>query len=498
MTTKYAFISLTDTREIVSLINPLIEAGYRIIATDGTYKLLRRYRDDILLFSSLFSKPALSGLVKTLDYRFYLSILADAESKTDIEFLDEKRIPKISLYIVNLYLLQSDELQNANTSSIDVGGVSILRAASKNHKNNLVITDPNDYDELAKRLREERVDPEYRVQCAIKAFSYVANYDEKIVNYLSKSQLPDVKYGENPHVQLTTLPPNKSSPVKMYSYENRRLSLNNYTDLELALNLMRELNRALPRKKIAIFIKHGIPAAVAISESVDDAIRTAYSADPSSNFGGVLLTNGVIDTQSIDFLSEIFLEVIAAFGYDDSVDKLLEKRKRIRIVRITEEMVRKKVTRLTNTRFALFEQDEEERDLSLRIVTKTKIENKYYEDMLAAWFTTKYVRSNAVVIFSNACSRGIGSGRVSRVESAKDAANMYRQNRENLLREEKLLIAASDGFFPFADAIEILSAVNIQCIIQPGGSLRDQKIIEYCDIHGISMYFTDIRAFYHG
>lgn len=497
---KYAFVSLTNRDGAVQFISELIDKHqYKVIATDGTLAYLKRYRSDVIPFSSIFIKPLLNQLIKTIDHRFYMSIFSDIENKEDMENLERLKIPKISLYVVNLYDLDEESISNNDMSSMDIGGVSIIRAAAKNYKNNLIVSDPNDYNEILNRVGKSTLDISFRKRYAAKAVAYTSQYDKRLGAIIAGKTIEKVKYGENPHSTVTSLLNYSSDIARLRSARNRPLSLNNLCDLDIAMSMMSTLYKQR-KTKVAIFIKHGMPAAVACSDSsIEDAVKTAYSSDPTSIFGGVLVINDSFNKSLLDFLKDTFLEVIAGYDYEDAVDTLLDKRKRLRAVTFSSEIADKKPVKIFNTRFGMFVQRDPDYDIEFKLVTSTSnpASVDLHNDMAMAWNIVRYVRSNAIVILSNSFTVGIGSGRVSRVEAAKDAISMYTQNRRNFTRDVDRVIVASDGFFPFEDSIDLLSQIEASCIVQPGGSIRDSKVIEACNSHGISMYFTGKRAFYH-
>jgi phosphoribosylaminoimidazolecarboxamide formyltransferase/IMP cyclohydrolase len=504
-TLKNALVSVSDKTNIVELCKELNNYGYRILATGKTAKLLMESNVICTEVSDYTGFPEIfDGRVKTLQPKIFGGILQRPDNETDRIEAKENNIEQIDVVVVNLYpfpqvAVKDDIDLDTKVENIDIGGPSLIRAAAKNYKFVSVLTNPEQYGEFIEKLKTDTIDIIYRQKLAVAAFSHTAFYDTVISNYFEKEFKLDkthirinyplyehLRYGENPHQKAAFY----GSFDKNFEFlHGKELSYNNIVDLNAAVELINDM----PKVGCAI-IKHTNPCGAAIADDVLTAYTKALSGDPVSSFGGIVAFNDVVDLETAKKLNEIFLEIVVATGYtQEALDELKKKKNRriLKVLNFTKELISSKsviggllVQDIDNSKF---------KDLELKQVTEKACEDYQLKDLELAWVICKHVKSNAIVYVKDGKVIGVGAGQMSRVDSAKIAVMKAKEHNHDL----KGAVAASDAFFPFADGLEEIIKAGITTVIQPGGSVRDNEVIEAANKNNISMYFTSIRNFKH-
>lgn len=510
---RNALISVSDKTGVVEFSKELQALGFNLISTGGTEKVLKDAGLQVKNISDVTGFPeCLDGRVKTLHPAVHGGILAKRNDKNHIEQLETLKIDYIDLVVINLYPFKETISNPAATfddaiENIDIGGPTMLRSAAKNHADVWVVVDPKDYKKVLLELNKDENSKEFRLELALKVFEHTAYYDAMIASYLRERGTGDVmpekltlvyeksqemRYGENPHQKAAfykEISPVKGSLAQAEQLHGKELSFNNINDANAALALLNEFD-----KPAAVAVKHAAPCGVGTGIDVLHAYEKAYACDPVSIFGGIVALNRVVDKETAKKLSELFLEIVIAPGYDDDALEQLKIKKNVRILQIEgladkrydRQLDLKKVTGglLVQELDQLLIQDD------LKVMTERIPTQKELEEMQFAWKVCKHAKSNAIVISKDGQTLGIGQGQVSRVWAAENAI-------QHANFPTKGSILASDAFFPFPDAIEAAAKAGISAIIQPGGSVKDADIIEMANKHGIAMVFTGIRHFKH-
>ena len=515
---RRALISVSDKTGIVSFARSLTELGVEIISTGGTHKLLREEGIPVLEVSNYTEFPEImDGRVKTLHPKVHGGILARRD--LDSETMAKHDIPPIDLVVVNLYPFESTvanpecEFSSA-IENIDIGGPTMLRAAAKNHKYVSVIVDPSDYQHITDLLKggQTQINEETRFELALKTFEHTANYDGAIANYLGKnfdngSEFPktinmqyikkqNLRYGENPHQSAafyTEKDLSEPSVSGAKQLQGKELSFNNIADTDAALECVKSFN-----EPACVIVKHANPCGVAIANSSVQAYRLAFKTDPTSAFGGIIALNRELDAETAQtIIDQQFTEVIIAPSVAEEALQITKKKVNVRILSCGKwSSKREKEYDLKRVNNGLLVQDKDIQIVSnedLKVVSKRKPSSDEIRDLLFAWRVAKYVKSNAIVYCKDSRTIGIGAGQMSRVYSAKIAG--IKAADENLLVEGSVM--ASDAFFPFRDGIDAAAQAGITSVIQPGGSMRDEEVIEAANEANMAMVFTGIRHFRH-
>ncbi|MEK7816927.1 MAG: bifunctional phosphoribosylaminoimidazolecarboxamide formyltransferase/IMP cyclohydrolase, partial [Actinomycetota bacterium] len=442
----------------------------------------------------------------------HAAILADRDNHDHMLTLKEQGIKPIDMVVVNLYPFEEvagkrGVADGEVIENIDIGGPTMVRAASKNYKGVAVVTDPRRYQEIIEELKENDncLSDDTRLNLATQAFHTTAHYEFVIATWFSEGKadfapfalldfekVQDLRYGENPH-QRAAYYADAGARMHLLSRVTQlhgpELSFNNLVDINSARLLLNEFT--LPA---AVIIKHNNPCGTAVAESIEHAYRKALEADPVSAFGSVVGLNKIVDEELAEKLSKNFIEVIVAPGYVAEAVEILTQKPKVRIL-VNEERRRMVSGEPDYKRVigGMLVQDRDsgidERD-SMEVVTKKHPDEREWGDAMFAWRVAKHVRSNAIVLANDLVTVGIGAGQMSRVDSIKIAL-------DKSLGELKGAAVASDAFFPFTDALELAIPKGISCVIQPGGSNRDEDVIKLCDKHDIAMIFTRARHFLH-
>ena len=496
-----ALISVYDKTGIVELAEKLTAYNYEIISTGGTYNLLKNNNVDAIEVKDITNMDEmLEGRVKTLHPNIFAGILARTDNPNDMQELQKNNIETIDLVIVNLYPFA----QKKTTDFIDIGGVSLIRAAAKNYQSVSIVTSPNQYEKFLENLDKNngQTDEGFRKELAHKAFQLTAKYDNIIADSFNTDKelsediridfdkIQELRYGENPYQTAGLY--STGSEAKFELLNGKELSFNNIFDMSAAYNIVSEF---LGINACAI-IKHNNPCGVALGETIAEAYTRALECDPISAFGGIVAFNNEVDGKTAKMMKELFLEVIIAPSFEPEAIEILSQKKNLRLVKVKEDILSYKKTSvldIKNTKFGALIQTKEDKELgkdNFKIVTKAKPDERMIEDMLFAWKVVKHVKSNAIVIAKDKRTVGIGMGQTSRVASMEIALNQA-------CDEAKDAVVASDGFFPAIDNIQIAGQCRVSAIIQPGGSIKDEDVIKECDKYNIAMINTGIRHFLH-
>jgi phosphoribosylaminoimidazolecarboxamide formyltransferase / IMP cyclohydrolase len=509
-TIKRVLISVSDKEGIVEFAGALHQRGIGILSTGGTAKLLADRGIPVEKVSDVTGYPEiLGGRVKTLHPAIHGALLARMDLPSDTDTLAAHGIHPIDMVVVNLYPFEETVRDggvsiDAAVEQIDIGGPTMIRAAAKNFKHRAVVVNPARYAELLAELDANNgsVGAEIRFMLAREAFQHVARYDAVIAQYFAAAGAPvlpeeltlslpremTLRYGENPH-QKAALYGNFSRFFQQL--HGKELSYNNILDLASAVQLAGEFDRPT----VAI-IKHNNPCGVASDGTLAEAYRKAFDCDRTSAFGGIVAVNRPLDLDTAKAINEIFTEVVVAPSFDDEVLDFLKKKKDRRIVRQSADVhgIGDPDIRSVCGGVLVQDRDTERMDENrLKIVTKRKPGESEIRSLLFAWRVAKHVKSNAIIFAREEYTVGIGAGQMSRVDSSKIAVKKARDAGYDL----QGTVAASDGFFPFADGVVELARAGAAAVIQPGGSVRDQEVIDAADENGIAMAFTGIRHFRH-
>ena len=499
---KQALISVYHKEGLDEIITTLNRLGVKMISTGGTFDFIQKLGADAVTVESLTSYPSiLGGRVKTLHPKVFGGILGRRGHELDEVHFQEYEIPEIDLVIVDLYpfedTLASTDEESAIIEKIDIGGISLIRAAAKNFKDVLIVPAMEHYAELLSLLIEKdgTTDIADRKRFASYAFNVSSHYDTAIYNYfreddssfkLSYSESSSLRYGENPHQQGTFY--GKMDEV-FEQLHGKAISYNNLGDLDAAVGLIDEFDET----SFAI-LKHNNACGLASRPTLIEAWKDALAGDPVSAFGGVLVTNMIVDAATAEEINKLFFEIILAPGYnEDALEVLKTKKNRIILVRKPGELPKKIFRSLLN---GIIVQD---KDMNTEVVgdlnpaTKKEASEEEVADLIFANKVVKHTKSNAIVLAKNRQLLASGVGQTSRVDALKQAIAKAAEFGFDL----NGAVMASDAFFPFADSVEIANKAGITAVIQPGGSVRDQDSIDYCDANGMAMVFTGIRHFKH-
>lgn len=500
---KSALISVFHKERLDEIVKLLNELDIRIYSTGGTYDFIKKLRVDAITVESLTSYPSiLGGRVKTLHPKVFGGILGRRDNKNDIDHFKQYEIPEIDLVIVDLYPFEetvaSTEDEQEIIEKIDIGGISLIRAAAKNYKDVVIVPSFGQYDKLINLLEEKKgfSNIEDRKYFATQAFNVSSHYDTAIFNYFNDNK-EDVfkqsitkstvlRYGENPH-QKGVFYGNLENVFEQL--HGKAISYNNLGDLDAAINLINEFDDIT----FAI-LKHNNACGIASRPKLIDAWKDALAGDPVSAFGGVLITNTTVDLETAMEINKLFFEIILAPAYDKSAfEVLMSKKNRIILQKKNYDFPDKQFRSILN---GVIEQDRDlktETKEDMKVVTKSVPTEYEMTDLVFANKVVKHTKSNTIVLSKNKQLCASGVGQTSRVDALKQAIAKAREFGFEL----NGAVMASDAFFPFSDSVEIAHKAGIKAVIQPGGSIRDKDSINFCDEQKMSMVFTGIRHFKH-
>ena len=487
---KTALLSVSDKSGLIPFGKFLKKKKIKIVATGGTAKTLKGAGIPVLSVSSLTGFPEIfGGRVKSMHPKIVGGILGQRD--TDKEEAKKNKIGWIDLVVCNLYPFESITKNKGasleeKVEYIDIGGPTMIRSAAKNNKWVSVVVDPKDYKKIQKLIGGGGVDEKNRLKLAGKAFNHCASYDRTISTELESAAL-HLRYGENPHQKAFVLKEKHDSfgLPQAKQVQGKEMSYNNFLDGDAALLCLHEF-----KKPSCVIVKHGSPCGVGVGKHSREAFLNALRVDPLSAFGGVVAMNKKCDLSTAKELNKVFFEIIVAPSFDIDALSLFSKKKNLRVLALPRYKPKKSFGKEIAGGWVI-----QETDLSrlkggaLETVTKKSPTKMQLSTLFLAWKTVKHAKSNAIVVAHNKKIISISGGQTSRVDAVKYA-----------LTKTKVpvgAVLASDAFFPFRDSIDLMGKHKIKAVIQPGGSIKDQEVIEACDEHKISMVFTGTRVFKH-
>ena len=513
---KRALVSVSNKEGIVEFCSTLSkDYDVEIISTGGTLKTLLDAKIKAIDISQFTGFPEImDGRVKTLHPKVHGGILSRRE--VDSEVMAENNINEIDLVVVNLYpfietVSKPDTSLEVAIENIDIGGPSMVRSAAKNNLYVSVIVEPSDYQEVLKEMEENEgsLTLDKRRELAAKAFSHTANYDSAISNYLNQKQeknpkflfgkyelKQELRYGENPHQSaafyLNTSETRGSNIASAEQIQGKELSYNNIADTDAAYECVKTFS-----EPACVIVKHANPCGVALGNTIKEAYERAFASDETSAFGGIIAFNQALDKSTAErIIKNQFVEVIIAPGIDDGAIKALSAKENIRLLNTKTLGTPDNSSKLLSVNGGLLIQQNDLAEIlreDIKIVTERQPSNEEIENCLFAWKVCKFVKSNAIVYTKDNQTFGIGAGQMSRIDSAQIAASKAVERGF----DTRGCCMASDAFFPFRDGLDAAAKIGITSVIQPGGSIRDEEVIEAANEAGMTMLFTGIRHFRH-
>ena len=520
---KRALLSVFDKTGMEDFARELARLGVELVSTGGTAKLIAGTGAAVRDISDLTGFPEMmDGRVKTLHPKVHGGLLAVRDNPTHKAAMEQHQIGAIDLVVVNLYPFEATIAKGAaydeTIENIDIGGPAMIRSAAKNHAYVAVVVDPNDYEPVLEAIRQQGGVPyEMRQKLAAKAYARTAAYDAVISGWFARTldyndvpyrtfggQLREVmRYGENPHqwAAFYTIGDNRPGVATARQLQGKSLSYNNLNDTDAAFELISEFDPKVPAVAI---IKHANPCGVATGTSLLGAYRKAYRCDPVSAFGGIVALNGEMDAAVAEEITKIFTEVIVAPSATDEAQKIIAMKKNLRLL-VTGSLADPRAPGLTFKSLSggmLVQSRDNGRvdDLELKVVTKKQPTATELRDLKLAMTVAKHVKSNAVIYVKDGATVGIGAGQMSRVDSSRIAHRKSVDAAEQAGLEGALTkgsVVASDAFFPFPDGMLAAVDAGATAVMQPGGSVNDQAVIDAADARGVAMVFTGMRHFRH-
>lgn len=512
---KRALISVSDKTGIVDFAEKLAAKGVEIISTGGTAKTLSDAGLKVINISDVTGFPeCLDGRVKTLHPKVHAGLLAIRSNEEHMKQIRELGVETIDIVVINLYpfkqtiLKGNVELEEA-IENIDIGGPTMLRAAAKNYQDVAVVVDPADYEKVLSEFNETGdVCVKTKFRLAYKVFEHTSHYDTLIAKYLRDTlgdidfpetlsltfeKVQDMRYGENPHqkaVFYKEVGANRGVLPSAVQLHGKELSYNNINDTNGAIELVKEFD-----EPTVVAVKHTNPCGVGGAATIYEAYMRAYESDPVSIFGGIIAANREIDAKTAEEINKIFVEIVVAPSFTDEAFAILSQKKNLRLLKLegisekvpADMLDMKKVCGgllVQKYNSQLFNEED------LKVVTDVKPTGEQMEDLVFAMRVVKHTKSNGIALAKGKMTIGVGPGQTNRIVPTRVAIE-YAGERS------KGAVMASDAFFPFEDCVEAAAAAGIKAIIQPGGSLNDQKSIDACNKHGIAMVLTGMRHFKH-
>jgi len=515
---KKALISVFDKTNIIDISKFLISQKIEIYSSGGTYKFLKENNIKVNEVSKYTKSPEiLEGRVKTLHPKIHGGILAKRNVPDHLKELKKNKIILLDLVIVNLYPFKKTVASKSTfkecIENIDIGGPTLIRAAAKNFEFVTTITDPNDYQKFIDEMKKNKnhISKNTRLNLATKAFNEISIYDMDISNWFSKigndknknfliqSKIAKkLRYGENPKQKAaiyknTSLLSNKNSFFNIKIIQGKELSYNNINDMQAGCLLADEIN-----KPCVVIIKHANPCGVSKDNNLLEAYKKAFKCDPVSAFGGIIIVNGNVDNKLAKEISKTFVEIVIGKKISKEAKNIFQNKKNLILVETKSFKIFKPLKEIKSMSDAFLIQDPDNfysKRNNLKFVTNKKLKSKEIDDLLLAEKICKYVKSNAIVYVKNNSSIGIGAGQMNRLDSAKigseKAKNFF---NKNILKGS---FVASDAFFPFPDSIDVFGKFGVKAIIQPGGSVKDEDVINRANKYNIAMAFSNMRHFKH-
>ena len=524
-----ALLSVSDKTGIVEFARALHALGVKLISTGGTAKLLADAKLPVTEVAEVTAFPEmLDGRVKTLHPKVHGGLLARRDVPEHMAALKAHNIDTIDLLVINLYPFEATVAKPGCTledaiENIDIGGPAMVRSAAKNWKDVGVLTDASQYPAVLDELKKNGgLSDKLRFALSVAAFNRIANYDAAISNYLSSInedgthvafsgqsnsnfvKLQDLRYGENPHQSAAfyrDLYPAPGSLVSAQQLQGKELSYNNIADGDAAWECVKTFDAPA-----CVIVKHANPCGVAVGKDAFEAYSKAFQTDPTSAFGGIIAFNRTVDLAAAQAVSKQFVEVLMAPAYTPEALELFKAKANVRVLQIPLDGVKRDgktawerglnshdVKRVGSGLLIQTADNHELQRSELKVVTKLAPTEQQLEDLLFAWKVAKFVKSNAIVFCKGGMTMGVGAGQMSRLDSAR-IASIKAEHAQLSLQGTAV---ASDAFFPFRDGLDVVIDHGATCVIQPGGSMRDQEVIDAANERGVAMVFTGVRHFRH-
>ncbi|MEO0315888.1 MAG: bifunctional phosphoribosylaminoimidazolecarboxamide formyltransferase/IMP cyclohydrolase [Pseudomonadota bacterium] len=519
---RQALISVSDKTGVLEFARALASMNVKLLSTGGTARMLADNGLEVTEVADYTGFPEmLDGRVKTLHPKVHGGILARRDFPAHMQALSTHDIPTIDMVVVNLYPFQQTvakdqcSLEDA-IENIDIGGPAMLRSSAKNHKDVVVICDPSDYDQVLNEMRSGQGNVSYETRFALakKVFAHTAQYDGAITNYLGAlgpdrqhatrsvypetlnlqfTKVQDMRYGENPHQSAAFYRDIATVDGALANYrqlQGKELSYNNIADADAAWECVKSFEGSA-----CVIIKHANPCGVALGADAAEAYAKAFQTDPTSAFGGIIAFNVAVDGKAAEAIAKQFVEVLIAPAFSDDARKLFAAKQNVRLLEIPLGHASNAfdIKRVGGGLLLQAPDAKQVTPAEFTIVSKKQPSPQQLQDMMFAWRVAKFVKSNAIVFCGNGMTLGVGAGQMSRVDSAR-IASIKAQNANLSLAGSAV---ASDAFFPFRDGLDVVVNAGATAVVQPGGSMRDQEVIDAADEQGVVMAFTGVRHFRH-
>ncbi|MBR7747169.1 bifunctional phosphoribosylaminoimidazolecarboxamide formyltransferase/IMP cyclohydrolase [Undibacterium baiyunense] len=519
---KQALLSVSDKTGVLEFARELNAMGIKLLSTGGTAKLLADNGLPVTEVADYTGFPEmLDGRVKTLHPKVHGGILARRDFPEHQAALEKHGIPTIDMVVVNLYPFQATvakaecSLEDA-IENIDIGGPTMLRSSAKNHKDVVVICDPSDYVTVLAEMKagNNMVSYDTKFMLSKKVFAHTAQYDGAITNYLTSlgedkahttrsaypqtlnmhfEKVQEMRYGENPHQSASfyrDLAPVAGALANYVQLQGKELSYNNIADADAAWECVKSFDTGA-----CVIVKHANPCGVAIGATALEAYSKALQTDPTSAFGGIIAFNTVCDGAAAEAVAKQFVEVLIAPSFTAEAKQIFAAKQNVRLLEIPlgAGVNQYDVKRVGGGLLVQAPDAKNVLPADVRVVSKLQPTPQQMADMMFAWRVAKYVKSNAIVFCGNGMTLGVGAGQMSRIDSAR-IASIKAQNAGLTLQGSAV---ASDAFFPFRDGLDVVVDAGATCVIHPGGSMRDQEVIDAADERGVVMLYTGVRHFRH-
>ncbi|AEG43552.1 bifunctional phosphoribosylaminoimidazolecarboxamide formyltransferase/IMP cyclohydrolase [Isoptericola variabilis] len=524
---KRALLSVYDKTGLVDLATALHAAGVELVSTGSTAARIAEAGVPVTKVEDLTGFPeCLEGRVKTLHPRVHAGILADTRKQDHLDQLAELEIETFELVVVNLYpfaaTVASGAAPDAVVEQIDIGGPSMVRAAAKNHPSVAVVVDPARYDDVVAAVEAGGFTFAQRKRLAAAAFAHTAQYDVAVASWFASAYAPDdaaresgmpdvagatweradvLRYGENPHQKaaLYTRTDSASGVANATQLHGKAMSYNNYVDADAAWRAAHDFDEPA----VAI-IKHANPCGIAVGADVAEAHAKAHATDPVSAFGGVIAANRVVTRAAAEQIAPVFTEVVVAPGFEPEALEVLQAKKNVRLLVVEGAPTAPVELRPVSGGLLIQEVDrfqaEGDDPASWTLAAGEPADEATLADLAFAWRAVRAAKSNAILLASGGAAVGIGMGQVNRVDSCRlavERANTLAEGESGPVERARGAVAASDAFFPFADGLQVLLDAGVRAVVQPGGSIRDEEVVEAAKAAGVTMYLTGARHFAH-
>ncbi len=512
MKKKKALISVSEKTNLIKILRNFKKHKIELISSGGTFKEIIKLGFKCKEISKFTGMPEmLDGRIKTLHPKIHAGILSDRNKKSHKQILKKFDFEEIDFVIVNFYpfekILKSSNNHEKIIKNIDIGGPTMVRAASKNYKYVTVITNPSDYEDLANELdkNDGSTSLGFRKKMSENAFTETGYYDSLIANYfneISKNKFPkrkllhgnlieNLRYGENPHQSSALYA--RDFDFNISCLNGKKLSYNNYNDIFSALSV----SKSFPKNAGTVIIKHATPCGASINQNKINSFKMALACDPVSAYGGIVSCNFKINKKLAIEIDKIFLEVVICKGIENNALKILSKKKNLRIIDSNKIKLNNLENIISNFNSILIQEPDNKVFIKndFKVVSKRKPSSSTYKNLIFAFNICRYVKSNAIVLAQDLSTVGIGSGQPSRLDSCKISIDKMKKFQN--LNQNNEIVAASDAFFPFVDGVEKLVQSGVTAIVQPYGSIRDKEIIRFANQTGIVLLFSKTRHFKH-